>query len=185
MDKNFMIVNIVAKATLEKEIDLFSLIKAFPKQVRYGPDYYGGRFAHFKFDEMRGRVAVWHSGKMMGMGTTTTNRAIFELRFVANKLNLDFKAQPTISNIVALANIGHRIDLERCIGVIAENKSIQVIYEPEQFPGLIAHLELPDIQRKVSILFFSSGKIIIPGLKSVKEIDIAIKAYEKILKINS
>jgi TATA-box binding protein (TBP) (component of TFIID and TFIIIB) len=177
MGASYQIVNIVGKATLEKEIDFLSCLKEFPLEVNFGPNYYGGRFAHFKFTGMTGRVAVWHSGKMMGLGTKSTEQAFHELRIVAGKLNCGFKLQPVISNIVSVFDIGSSIDLESFIEkALAAN--IRSIYEPEQFPGATFRIEKPF---EASILIFASGKVILPGFKNVEQIQVVIEKIKDLL----
>ncbi|MEE8358944.1 MAG: TATA-box-binding protein [Candidatus Hydrothermarchaeales archaeon] len=58
------------------------------------------------------------------------------------------------------------IDLES-VAVALEN----VEYEPEQFPGLVFHLDKP----KTAALIFGSGKIVCTGAKSIAEVKEAIK----------
>ena len=57
------------------------------------------------------------------------------------------------------------IDLES-VAVALEN----VEYEPEQFPGLVFHLDKP----KTAALIFGSGKIVCTGAKSIAEVKEAI-----------
>jgi len=56
--------------------------------------------------------------------------------------------------------LGGHIDLEMAADVIGN-----VMYEPEQFPGLIIRMEKP----KVVLLFFASGKIVCTGAKPKKK----------------
>ena len=169
MVATYRIVNIVAKAALEKEIDLTSFLKSFPKEVRYGADYYGERFAHFKCKEMQGLVAVWRSGKMMGLGTKTPEQSIFELTNVANKLNCGFCVPPSVSNIVSVATVNCSIDLDRMMSLVP-TEGIKAIYEPEQFSGMIVRMELTNIEKEVSLLLFASGKLILLGLRSLEKL---------------
>jgi len=59
--------------------------------------------------------------------------------------------------------LGGHIDLEMAADVIGN-----VMYEPEQFPGLIIRMEKP----KVVLLFFASGKIVCTGAKPKKKTSI-------------
>jgi TATA-box binding protein (TBP) (component of TFIID and TFIIIB) len=59
-------------------------------------------------------------------------------------------------------------------------KGAQIIYEPEQFPGAIITLTLPE-KSKATILLFSSGKILCVGLKDRKDIDSAIHRLLEII----
>lgn len=57
------------------------------------------------------------------------------------------------------------VDLES-VAVALDN----VEYEPEQFPGLVFHLDKP----KTAALIFGSGKIVCTGAKSIEEVKEAI-----------
>ena len=181
MNIAFDIVNVVAKATLEREVDLVAFQKNFPLRVKYGPNYYGGRFAHFKSKRMQGRVAVWHSGKILGLGTRTPERAVMELRMVAKALTTAFEVEPNICNIVATADLGFEIDLDTCHSVLNSVKGIRAIYDAEQFPGIIAYLLLPPENRKVCILLFSSGKVVCPGFKNRGDIHTSLERLLAVL----
>jgi len=81
---------------------------------------------------------------------------------------LDYK----IENIVATVtvDIQEKVDLKQ----IAQ-KYAGVEYNPERFPGLIMRVEKP----RSTILVFSTGKMVITGLKEAEE---AAKVVEKVLK---
>jgi transcription initiation factor TFIID TATA-box-binding protein len=86
-----------------------------------------------------------------------------------------------IENVVASTSLGQKFDL----GLITVNLD-RVEYEPEQFPGLVYHLDEP----KAAALIFGSGKIVCTGAKSIEEAHLAIKKIvEKIreagIEINS
>jgi len=71
-----------------------------------------------------------------------------------------------IENVVASSTLNVVVDLER-----AATKLKNVEYEPEQFPGLVFHLDEP----KTASLIFGSGKIVCTGAKSIEEVHTAIK----------
>lgn len=75
-----------------------------------------------------------------------------------------------IENVVASTSLGMKFDLG-LITVSLDN----VEYEPEQFPGLVYHLDEP----KAAALIFGSGKIVCTGAKSI---DMAKLAIEKIVE---
>ncbi len=70
-----------------------------------------------------------------------------------------------IENVVASTSLGQKFDLG--LITVAMDK---VEYEPEQFPGLVYHLDEP----KAAALIFGSGKIVCTGAKSIDEAKIAI-----------
>jgi transcription initiation factor TFIID TATA-box-binding protein len=78
-----------------------------------------------------------------------------------------------IQNIVASANLHGKVDQEAAAEVL-EN----VMYEPEQFPGLIYRMGDP----KVVILIFSSGKLVCTGGKSAEMVDVAVVKLHGILE---
>jgi transcription initiation factor TFIID TATA-box-binding protein len=82
------------------------------------------------------------------------------------------KPSIAIQNIVASANLQNSVDLEMAAELL-EN----VMYEPEQFPGLIKRMREP----KAVILVFASGKVVITGGKSDKSINKAVnKLYNNL-----
>jgi transcription initiation factor TFIID TATA-box-binding protein len=78
-----------------------------------------------------------------------------------------------IENIVASAALGAELDLY----AIAK-ASVDVDYEPEQFPGAIYKIKEP----KVALLLFKNGKIICTGAKTEADIKKAIDQVIKVVK---
>lgn len=77
-----------------------------------------------------------------------------------------------VENVVASTSLGQKFDLG--LITVAMDK---VEYEPEQFPGLVYHLDEP----KAAALIFGSGKIVCTGAKSIDEAKLAIeKIVQKI-----
>ncbi|MEE8402796.1 MAG: TATA-box-binding protein [Candidatus Hydrothermarchaeaceae archaeon] len=77
-----------------------------------------------------------------------------------------------VENVVASTSLGMKFDL----GLITEALD-KVEYEPEQFPGLVYHLDEP----KAAALIFGSGKIVCTGAKSIADAKLAIeRIVEKI-----
>lgn len=78
----------------------------------------------------------------------------------------------SIENVVASATIADRLDLSEMSKKIPDSE-----YDPNQFPGLVLHLDQP----KTAALVFSSGKIVCTGAKSMEEVDVAVgKICDKI-----
>jgi transcription initiation factor TFIID TATA-box-binding protein len=87
-------------------------------------------------------------------------------------VEVNIMAKVEIENVVASTALGQKFDLG--LITVAIDK---VEYEPEQFPGLVYHLDEP----KAAALIFGSGKIVCTGAKSIEEAKIAIeKIVEKI-----
>ena len=80
------------------------------------------------------------------------------------------KPDISIENIVATVILQHTLDLN-----LIETRIPDVDYNPDQFPGLVYRLQNP----RVTALIFKSGKMVITGAKSIKQLVYAVK---KILK---
>jgi transcription initiation factor TFIID TATA-box-binding protein len=88
---------------------------------------------------------------------------------------IEILGKPTIviQNIVASANLYGKIDLETAADVM-EN----VMYEPEQFPGLIYRMGTP----KVVMLLFASGKLVCTGAKYEDMVGEAVEKLKNMLE---
>ena len=75
----------------------------------------------------------------------------------------------TVVNVVASASLGRKVDLlgfyESEIGMGG-----RIIYEPDQFPGLIYRMSQP----KAVILIFPSGNLVCTGARKEEEVHQAI-----------
>ena len=161
---NINIENVVASANLNQNIDLQSIVRAFPA-VEYKPDQFPGLVYRLKKPNVA--TLVFSTGKLIVAGAKSEKRA----RRAVSKLVEELKGggfvilgrpDVTIRNVVASADLGHRIDLED-----TANSLEGTIYEPDQFPGLIYRLKEP----KVVMLIFSSGKLVCTGAS--REVDVA------------
>ena len=74
--------------------------------------------------------------------------------------------------MVSSANLHGKIDLEAASDVMDN-----VMYEPEQFPGLIYRMPEP----KVVMLLFASGKIVIAGAKTEEQVHVAAEKINALL----
>ena len=75
-----------------------------------------------------------------------------------------------IENIVATIILENTLDLN-----LIEARIPDVDYNPDQFPGLVYRLQSP----KITALVFKSGKMVVTGAKSVKQLVWAVKAILK------
>lgn len=75
-----------------------------------------------------------------------------------------------IENIVATVILEHSINID-----ILEDELPNLVYKPEQFPGIIFKVDRP----KATALIFKSGKMVVTGTKSVTQL---IEAVKKIIK---
>jgi transcription initiation factor TFIID TATA-box-binding protein len=82
------------------------------------------------------------------------------------------KPRIVIQNMVASANLHGNVDLETMSDVLEH-----VMYEPEQFPGLIYRMTEP----KVVLLVFASGKLVITGAKKEEHVHEAAEKIRAVL----
>jgi len=170
--------NIVATVILEHPLDL-SLIETKLPDVDYNPDQFPGLV--YRLDSPKVTALIFKSGKMVVTGAKSVNQLVFAvkkiLKTLINKgIPVYGKPQIQIQNIVASANLGTLIDLEKAAFALPGS-----MYEPEQFPGLIYRMEKP----VVVLLIFSSGKMVITGAKREEEVIKAVNTIYEILKENS
>ena len=159
------IVNLVATGDLTQQVSLED-ISRLPDTI-YDQEIYGGRVAYLKPPEMHGKVSIFPSGKLISVGTKSPEKAQRDLETTVNTLVesglIDLvEVQAKIRNIVVLLQVN-------VTGLEELAEAIGAIYEPDQFPAAIYK---PD-DLDVSYLIFNSGKIIISGIKSMEEIDVA------------
>jgi transcription initiation factor TFIID TATA-box-binding protein len=172
------IVNVVATANLNQPMD-FEELRRYG-EIFHDSDVYGGRVAYFKTKQMQGKVSIFLSGKMISVGTKSEEQAQKELHLAKQFLNekgliKDVEIEPKTQNTVATADFEQPINLEELA------QKTRAIYEPEQFPGAILRLDSPF---KTSVLIFASGKTVITGLKSQKQIQQVVQALNPLMETN-
>ena len=174
-DLDVRIQNVVATASLDQKIDLLAIMKVF-RNVEYRPKKFPGLV--FRMKRPKTATLIFSTGKMVCTGAKSDKLARSAIRKVVKELKnngIIILSTPKIEiqNIVATANLHGKVDQEAA-AVVLEN----VMYEPEQFPGLIYRMEDP----KVVILVFSSGKLVCTGGKSAEMVDVAVAKLHGILE---
>ena len=171
-DLSINIVNVVASASLDQKINLLDIMKAF-RNVEYRPKQFPGLV--FRLKRPKTATLIFGSGKMVCTGSksekqarSAVNKVVRELK--NNGIVILGKPKIVIQNMVASANVHGKIDLETAADVLDN-----VMYEPEQFPGLIYRMSDP----KTVLLLFASGKLVCTGAKSEEMV------YESVGKICS
>jgi transcription initiation factor TFIID TATA-box-binding protein len=160
------IVNVVASASLEHEIDLKAVVKVFPT-AEYRPEMFPGLVFHTK--KPRTANLIFRTGKMVCTGAKSEKDARRALKKVVRKLKkkgivIYGRLRVEIENIVASVTLGRRVDLVGFYETGADSGG-RMMYEPGQFPGIIYRMEAP----KAVILIFSSGKLVCTGTTKEKE----------------
>ena len=87
---------------------------------------------------------------------------------IEKREGLDYKIENGVATVVV--EITEKIDLN-----IIARKHADVEYNPERFPGLVMRIEKP----KATILIFSTGKMVVTGLRKATE---AGRVVEKVVK---
>jgi transcription initiation factor TFIID TATA-box-binding protein len=167
--------NVVASATLGQDIDLNSIVRAFPG-VEYRPEQFPGLV--YRLKKPKTATLIFSSGKMVCTGAKSERQAKKAVMKVVDDLKKNGvvivgKPEIKIQNIVASAGLGGGIDLEKCTYSLQKT-----MYEPEQFPGLIYRMDDP----KVVILLFASGKLVCTGAKKEGEVDRAVGILRETLQ---
>jgi len=158
-DLDVEIVNVVASVTLDQKFNLIDIMKVF-RNVEYNPKRFPGLV--FRIKRPKTATLIFSTGKMVCTGAKSEKMAIRAVHKVVRELKnngIIILGEPkiTIQNMVASGNLHGSIDLETAADIL-EN----VMYEPEQFPGLIYRMQDP----KTVLLLFASGKLVCTGAKS-------------------
>ena len=157
------IVNVVASASIEQNLDLDEIQEKF-LNVEYNPNQFPG--AVFRIENPKSAILLFRTGKMVCTGTKSEKLAVKAVNLTVSKLRrgkikIKKDAVVTIQNIVASINLRGRIHLERTARRLPRS-----MYEPEQFPGVIHRM----IEPKTVILIFASGKLVCTGAKTEKDV---------------
>lgn len=154
-----IITNIVASGDLHQTVDLDTLRSLGSIYIYNTEKYHGGYILLSSC-----KATVYRSGKYIFTGLKTPDILIETwkefISLLAPYINTSLAEAPVIRNIVILENYNEKINLTNLCN-IASMENVE--YEPEQFPGLIYRM------KHGTALIFSSGKIVIAGVKSIDE----------------
>jgi len=170
--------NIVASATVKHRMELNSVVKAFP-DTEYRPGRFPGLV--FRLKKPKTSTLIFGSGKMICTGARSEKEAERALRKLIKVLKeggilIMEKPEIKIVNVVATVNLGGSIDLSELYEAERGMRG-RIVYEPEQFPGLIYRMEDP----RAVFLIFSSGKLVCTGAKKEEDVhQAAIKLHRKL-----
>lgn len=165
--------NVVAVADLKQKMDLLAIMKTFVN-VKYRPKSFPGLV--FKLKKPKTTTLIFRTGKMVCTGAKSEKMAKSAVKKVVSELRkagfiIGRIKKNEIVNMVGTADAGGEVDLEAAANVLDN-----VMYEPEQFPGLIYRMEEP----KVVVLVFRSGKMVLTGGRREDQVH---EAAEKIVSI--
>lgn len=174
----YAIQNIVLKSSLKREIDLDYLSLKFSNS-QYNATNFPGLF--IRFNNPKSVIIIFKSGKIVITGVLKFIHipAIIEklIYTLAQKTKYDINIKSISSeivNIVITANYHRKIDLN-----LAIIRLTNAIFEPEIFPGIIYRTQRP---YKGLFLIFSTGKVVLTGIKKKEIIEPALISLGKLLK---
>jgi transcription initiation factor TFIID TATA-box-binding protein len=160
---SFKVVNVVVKMKLPGKADLIKLTGAVPNSS-YSPESFPAAVVKdYEHDGERVSFLVFSSGYVICTGGKDPEKAkrvakAFAKALMEKGVVERGEVEPSVENIVAMFNLGTRVDLER-----ASQAMENVMYEPEMFPGMLIRVG------KKAVLVFHSGKGIVTGARSVEE----------------
>jgi transcription initiation factor TFIID TATA-box-binding protein len=161
--------NLVSTVNLGTTLDL-KKIALYARNAEYNPKRFAAVIMRIR--SPRTTALIFSSGKMVCTGAKSEDDSRLAARKYARIIQkLDFPAKFVdfkIQNIVGSIDVGFSIRLETfhtCHGQFCT-------YEPELFPGLIYRL----LEPKVVLLIFVSGKVVITGNLSTKNVVIIYNA---------
>jgi len=172
--------NVVSSASLRHGIDIKAVCKAFPG-TEYKPEIFPGLV--FRLKKPRTATLIFNSGKMVCTGAKSEKDSVKALKSIVRRLkkeNIVIMGKPEIQiqNIVASANLEGRIDLFGLYQSCGRDMGGRIMYEPEQFPGLIYRMADP----KTVILVFTSGKLVCTGIRKEAEVYRAVDKLRQTLE---
>ena len=167
--------NIVATASLGKDVPLTKLAKTIPN-TEYNPEQFPGLVLRVKLP--KSAVLVFSSGNLVCTGTKSIAQVKLVIEQVIKtlkKINIKITEKPkiTVQNIVASGTINMKLNLNY-LALALENTE----YEPEQFPGLVYKLEEPN----ATFLLFSNGKLVCTGTKNNQQLMDSMEQLIKVVK---
>jgi len=171
--------NIVASATVKHRMELNAVVKAFP-DAEYRPGRFPGLV--FRLKKPRTSTLIFGSGKMICTGARSEKEAERALRKLVKVLKeggilIVGKPEIKIVNVVATVNLGGSVDL---LELYESERGMRgkIVYEPEQFPGLIYRMEGP----RAVFLIFSSGKLVCTGARREEDVHQAVMELRRKLE---
>jgi len=167
--------NVVVSANLYRDLPLEKLAIKLDR-AEYNPEQFPGLI--LKIDEPKASALLFSSGKIICTGTKSTREARKAIDAIVKKLekiniHIKKKSDIKVQNMVASGSVGGKLNLNEIVFKFENTE-----YEPEQFPGLV--YKMPDSH--ITFLLFGTGKVVVTGAKSEKEILEAVLRLRKQLK---
>ncbi|WXG42098.1 MAG: TATA-box-binding protein [Candidatus Freyarchaeum deiterrae] len=161
--------NVVASVKINQRIELVKIASSNLKS-EYDPEQFPGLV--YRLEKPKTATLIFSSGRMVCTGAKSVKEVYVAVNKIVEELQQsavlgdNITPEIEIQNIVASASLGAELNLELAAYALPD-----VIYEPEQFPGLIYRMREP----KVVILLFTTGKLVITGAKKEEYIRTAVE----------
>ena len=144
----------------------------------YTPETFPGLIYKVQDDELYFKKAsflLFSSGRIICAGTKSVKAAKDAVKHVVEdlknvKIEITKKPKIVVQNMVASGSVGGKLNLNEIVFIFDNTE-----YEPEQFPGLVYKLKGEDQLQNITFLLFGTGKIVIAGAKSEKQIKDSVK----------
>ncbi|MHA1612503.1 MAG: TATA-box-binding protein [Promethearchaeota archaeon] len=175
----YSVENVVVSVKLHQDLPLDKIAKAY-KDAEFNTNKFPGICVHLTAPNPKSTVLIFGNGKCVITGLKFSKdvpKVIEKIvdRFKAINIEITQEPEYEVVNVVTSINLKQRINLDEASLLLTHS-----IYEPEVFPGLIFRVEDP----KSVFLIFSSGKVVLTGIKSEEQIVPCIKFLGKNLKDN-
>ncbi|MFW9874367.1 MAG: TATA-box-binding protein [Candidatus Thorarchaeota archaeon] len=176
----YVIQNIVVKSLLniEGDLDLVLLSKKL-KNSQYNKERFPGLFT--RFSNPKSAIIIFRNGNLILTGLKSFSHIDLIIKRLITKLNdicpIDIQhdlVDTQIVNIVVTADFSKPINLDAA-SIKLENS----IYEPEVFPGL-TYISYTPV--KSVFLIFSTGKVVLTGIREKKAIEPVLANLGRLLK---
>ena len=174
---HYKIVNIVATAKVERELDLEKLAGEV-SEIKYDPTHFPG--AKYK-PSNQVTILIFRTGNLVCVGCKSEEQINESFSLLEKDLKSVYPEieiySIRIENKVGICDFGRKIDLLEAYEKIG--RRYKALYEPDQFPGLMIWFSKDN--KKLSFLLFTSGKCIIGGIRNDKKALEALGELEEIL----
>jgi transcription initiation factor TFIID TATA-box-binding protein len=169
--------NVVVSSSIADNLNIRDISNILD-EAEYEPEQFPGVI--YRLKEPKVALLIFGSGKVVCTGAKSPDLARLAFEILTQRLEdagvaVNKNPEITVQNMVATWDTGHAFDLTALTLSFGLER---IEYEPEQFPGVVFRLDEP----KVVMLFFTSGKVVCTGAKSVEELETAVDTVEKELK---
>ena len=169
--------NVVVSANIFTKLPLEKLAVILDNSD-YTPETFPGLIYKVQDDELSFKKAsflLFSSGRIICAGTKSVKAAKDAVKHVVEDLKnvgieITKKPKIVVQNMVASGSVGGKLNLNEIVFLFDNTE-----YEPEQFPGLVYKLKGEDQLQNITFLLFGTGKIVIAGAKSEKQIKDSVK----------